>query len=168
VLADMCIPGYWLAGFRRVREPRGLLYPVGWGTLGWAFPASLGAALSGRAPVLSVNGDGGFLFACGELATIAQEQLPTTTLIWDDGGYGMLRYDQDKAGEPRFGVELHRPDFVALAESFGLPAERVGEDGVAAALERHLAQDAPSVVVVEAEALTPPPTTSPNWYRRGR
>ncbi len=43
VLADMCIPGYWLAGYRRVPGPRQLLYPVGWGTLGFAFPASIGA-----------------------------------------------------------------------------------------------------------------------------
>ena len=50
VVVDMCIPGYWVAGYRRVPAPRKLAYPLGWGTLGFAFPASLGAALAGRRP----------------------------------------------------------------------------------------------------------------------
>ena len=49
--------------------PRKLLYPMGWGTLGFGFPAALGAALAGAGPTVSISGDGGFLFACGELAT---------------------------------------------------------------------------------------------------
>jgi acetolactate synthase-1/2/3 large subunit len=169
VFADMCIPGYWLAGFHRVPRPRRLAYPMGWGTLGFAFPAALGAAAAARpeAPVLSVSGDGGFLFAAGELATLAQERLPLTAVIADDGGYGMLRYDQDAAGRERSGVDLHTPDFEALAASFGLRAQTV--DGLAdafeAALAAHLADTGPSVLVAKA-ALQPPPTTSPRWYRR--
>ena len=68
-----------------------------------------------RGPAVAVVGDGGFLFACGELATIAQERIPLTTVIVDDGGYGMLRYDQDVHGDERYGVDLHTPDFAALA-----------------------------------------------------
>jgi thiamine pyrophosphate-dependent acetolactate synthase large subunit-like protein len=166
VLADMCIPGYWLAGFHRVPAPRRLQYPVGWGTLGYAFPAAVGAAFAG--PVVSVSGDGGFLFACGELATVAQERLPLTAVIVDDGGYGMLRFDQARADTPPFGVDLATPDFAAMAESFGVRAETV--DGLAdefgAALARHVADPEPSVLVARA-ALEPPPTTSPRWYRRG-
>ena len=94
VVCDMCIPGYWIAGFHGFRHPRKLQYPMGWGTLGFAFPAALGASLAGTGPTVSISGDGGFLFACGELATMAQEQLPFTAVIVDDGGYGMLRYDQ--------------------------------------------------------------------------
>ena len=75
VLCDMCIPGYWLGGFHASPAPRRLTYPLGWGTLGCAFPQSLGAALAGGGPAVSVSGDGGFLFACGELATVAQERL---------------------------------------------------------------------------------------------
>ena len=66
-----------------------------WGTLGCAFPQALGAALGGAGPVVSVSGDGGFLYACGELATVAQERIPLTAVIVDDGGYGMLRFDQE-------------------------------------------------------------------------
>lgn len=167
-IADMCIPGYWISGFHAFDAPRKLQYPVGWGTLGYAFPAALGAALAGAGPVVSVSGDGGFLFACGELATMAQERLPLTAVIVDDGGYGMLRYDQDAAGEARYGVDLKSPDFEALARSFGVKAEAVDglDDAFGEALARHVADPEPSVLVARAEQLMPPPTTSPRWYRR--
>ncbi len=166
----MCIPGYWVGGFHPFPEPRRLAYPVGWGTLGFAFPAAIGTALAGTGPTVALCGDGGFLFAAGELATVAQEQIPLTTVIVDDGGYGMLRFDQDQAGEPRFGVDLRTPDFAALAASFGVRAETVEglDDAFGEALAAHVADPAPSVLVAKAEALVPPPTTSPQWYRAKR
>jgi thiamine pyrophosphate-dependent acetolactate synthase large subunit-like protein len=168
VVCDMCIPGYWIAGFHGFHRPRKLQYPMGWGTLGFAFPAALGASLAGTGPTVSISGDGGFLFACGELATMAQENLPFTAVIVDDGGYGMLRYDQELAGSEPYGVDLRTPDFGALAESFGVPAETVDglDDEFGEALARHVEDAAPSVLVARAEALVPPPTTSPNWYRK--
>lgn len=169
VLADMCIPGYWLGGFYRPPAPRRLLYPLGWGTLGCAFPQGLGAALSGGGPAVSFSGDGGFLFAAGELATMAQERLPLTAVIVDDGGYGMLRYDQRLGGDRIYGVDLQTPDFEAMARSFGVEAETVAGLGPAfsAALARHVRRPGPSVLVARA-ALDPPPNTSPRWYRRKR
>jgi thiamine pyrophosphate-dependent acetolactate synthase large subunit-like protein len=168
VVCDMCIPGYWIAGFHGFHRPRKLQYPVGWGTLGFAFPAALGAALAGTGPTVSISGDGGFLFACGELATMAQERLPLTAVIVDDGGYGMLRYDQERAGEQTYGVDLATPDFAALAQSFGVRAETVEglDDAFGEALARHVEDPEPSVLVARADALVPPPTTSPNWYRK--
>jgi acetolactate synthase-1/2/3 large subunit len=167
VVADMCIPGYWLGGYWRVPRPRKLAYPLGWGTLGFGFPASLGAALAGAGPTVCVCGDGGFMYACGELATVVQERIPVTIVLVDDGGYGMLRFDQRLAGEEPFGVDLVAPDFVALAASFGLQAQRA--QGFGAEFERALgdavAAEEPRVIVVDA-ALKPPPTTSPRWYRR--
>ncbi|WP_433291074.1 thiamine pyrophosphate-binding protein [Pseudonocardia sp. CA-142604] len=166
VLADMCIAGYWVAGFHRVPGPRRLAYPMGWGTLGFAFPAALGAAAAGVGRAIAVVGDGGFLFACGELATAAQEQLPLTVVLVDDGGYGMLRFDQVQAGVPTRGVDLATPDFVALAAAFGVPGEQVDGFGDAfeAALAKSLDADGPNLIAVRA-ALTPPPSTSPRWYR---
>ena len=168
VACDMCIPGYWVGGFHAFCRPRKLLYPLGWGTLGFGFPAAVGAALADSGPTVAICGDGGFLFACGELATVAQENVPLTTVIVDDGGYGMLRYDQDLAGTERFGVDLRTPDFAALAESFGIRAQTVHDlaDEFGEALAEHVADPQPSVLVARAEALTPPPTTSPNWYRK--
>ena len=86
----------------------------------------------------------------------------------DDGGYGMLRFDQRKSGAASYGVDLHTPDFVALAASFGLRAEAVDglDDAFSAALARHVADPEPTVLVARA-ALEPPPTTSPRWYRAG-
>ena len=72
VVTDMCIPGYWLGGYWRVPRPRKLGYPLGWGTLGFGFPASLGACLAGAGPTVCVIGDGGFMYACGELATVVE------------------------------------------------------------------------------------------------
>jgi acetolactate synthase-1/2/3 large subunit len=99
---------------------------------------------------------------------MAQEQLPFTAVIIDDGGYGMLRYDQVLAGEPPFGVDLQTPDFARLAESFGVRAQTVEglDDAFGEALAEHVADAGPSVLVARAEALVPPPTTSPNWYRK--
>ena len=167
VVCDMCIPGYWLGGFHRTPAPRRLSYPLGWGTLGCAFPQGLGAALGGTGPVVSISGDGGFLYACGELATAAQERIPLTAVIVDDGGYGMLRFDQDLKGDPHEGVDLHTPDFVALARSFGVRADSV--DGLGERFEgmlgHHLRLEEPTVLVARA-ALGPPPNVSPRWYRR--
>ncbi len=167
VVTDMCIPGYWLAGYWQAPRPRKLGYPLGWGTLGFGFPASLGAALAGAGPTLCICGDGGFMYACGELATVVQEQIPVTVVVVDDGGYGMLRFDQELAGEEPFGVDLVTPDFVALAASFGLPATVI--DGFGPEFERALrasvAGGEPNMIVVRA-SLKPPPTTSPRWYRK--
>ena len=120
------------------------------------------------AGVVSVSGDGGFLFGCGELATVAQEQVPLTAVIVDDGGYGMLRYDQRNAGDEPFGVDLVSPDYEAMARSFGVVSETVEGLGkeFGEALSDHVIRDSPSVLAPRA-ALQPPPTTSPRWYRAG-
>jgi len=166
VVADMCVAGYWYGGYGRVSSPRGMAYPVGWGTLGFGFPASLGTSLSGR-PTVAVVGDGGFLFACGDLATAAQERLPVTVVLVDDGGYGMLRYDFVKDGEHPVGTELDPPDFVALAAAFRVPAREVTVDELTAAVAEGIASGGPNLLVVKA-TYDPPPNTSPNWYRTAR
>jgi thiamine pyrophosphate-dependent acetolactate synthase large subunit-like protein len=169
VFADMCIPGYWLAGHYRVRTPRSLHYPMGWGTLGFAFPAAIGAAAAfsttGRA-VVSVSGDGGMLFAIGELATAAQERLPLTAVVIDDGGYGMLRFGHDP--EADFGTELGGVDFATVARGFGMTSRSV--DGVGesyrTALAEAVASGEPNLLHVRAR-LYPPRSTSPRWPLRG-
>ncbi len=165
VVADMCIPGYWYGGFGRVGAPRGLAYPVGWGTLGFGFPASLGTALSGR-PTVALVGDGGFLFACGDLATAAQEALPVTVVLVDDGGYGMLAFDFTKDGDKPLGCDLDPPDFVALAKAFRIEAHEVTVEQLGAAVAAGIASKRPNLIVVKA-AYQPPPNTSPRWYRAG-
>jgi len=167
IVTDMCIPGYWLAGYWQVPRPRKLGYPLGWGTLGFGFPASLGAGLASAGPTVCVIGDGGFMYACGELATVVEARIPLTIVLVDDGGYGMLRFDQVLAGEEPFGVDLVAPDFAALAASFGVPATTIEGFGpeFERELSRSIASDEPEMLVVRAR-LKPPPTTSPRWYRR--
>ena len=165
VVADMCVAGYWYGAFGRVGGPRGLAYPVGWGTLGFGFPAGLGAALTGR-PTVSLVGDGGFLFACGDLATAAQEAIPLTTVLVDDGGYGMLAYDFTKDGQTPVGCALDSPDFVALAGAFRVPAREVTVSELGSAVAQAIASRQPSLLVVKA-SFTPPVSTSPRWYRAG-
>ena len=168
VFADMCIAGYWLSGYSRVGQERGLHYPMGWGTLGWAFPAAVGAAAALRdsRPVVAVCGDGGMMFAAGELATVVQGRIPLTIVVVDDGGYGMLRYGRE--GDPHNGCDLTTPDFVALAAAFGIEAEHVDGPGARyeAALVKAVAADEPRLVHVSAR-LHPPRTTSPRWPLRG-
>jgi thiamine pyrophosphate-dependent acetolactate synthase large subunit-like protein len=164
VLVDMTIPGYWYGGYGRVAGPRRLQYPIGWGTLGYALPAAIGAATPRDRPVLAICGDGGFMYAVGELATLRQENLPVTLLVVDDGGYGMLRFDQDRAGDEHRGVDLFRPDFAALATSFGIPVVALhGVNGLDDVLTEALAAREPRMVVLHL-ALTPPRTTSPRWH----
>ena len=167
LVTDMCIPGYWLAGYWRPPQPRKLAYPLGWGTLGFGFPASVGAGLAGAGPTVCVIGDGGFMYACGELATVVEARIPLTIVLVEDGGYGMLRYDQVQSGEEPFGVDLVQPDFAALAASFGVPATMVDGFGpeFEQELRRSVADDGPRMLIVRAR-LKPPPTTSPRWYRR--
>jgi acetolactate synthase-1/2/3 large subunit len=165
VVADMCVAGYWLAGYSRQPRPRRLLYPVGWGTLGFALPASIGPASTGR-PSLVITGDGGAAMAVGELATMAQEGLPVVVLVVTDGGYGMLRYDQQVAGAPERGVDLLEPVWSDLATAYGFThVEADGIPGVAEVLSTayaDLAHDRRTLVVLRA-ALHPPRTTSPRW-----
>jgi acetolactate synthase-1/2/3 large subunit len=164
VFADMCIAGYWMSGQYPVECTRGLHYPMGWGTLGFAFPAAIGAAVAigPERAVVTVMGDGGMLFAIGELATVAQERLALTIVVVDDGGYGMLRYGHED--DPNNGCDLSPVDFVAVAHGFGIGAERV--DGLGAdyerALEKAAASGEPRLIHVTAR-LVPPHTTSPRW-----
>jgi thiamine pyrophosphate-dependent acetolactate synthase large subunit-like protein len=164
VVNDMAIPGYWAGGYVRMHRPRRLQYPVGWGTLGYALPAAVGASALRDRPVLAICGDGGFMFAVGELAVLRQHNLPVTVLIVDDGGYGMLRFDQTVAGQSHRGVDLARPDFTMLARSFGIECQTADLAGLGDALNLALAANGPRVVLLE-HSLYPPITVSPRWPR---
>jgi acetolactate synthase-1/2/3 large subunit len=161
VVCDMAVAGYWVGGYATMPATRRLQYPVGWGTLGSALPAAVGAAQRGD-PVLVVVGDGGLAMAVGELATLVQHRLPVTVLLVDDDGYGMLRFDQDRDGDLHRGVDLIGPDWLALAAAFSVPAAEVTADTLAPALAAAARAHAPSLLHWRV-ALYPPRTTSPRW-----
>ncbi|MGX1545997.1 thiamine pyrophosphate-binding protein [Streptomyces adustus] len=148
---DMTILAYWAWSAFDAKAPNTMHSAQGAGGLGYGFPAALGAAAAdpGR-PVLAVSGDGGALYSIAELATARQYGLDVTWLIIDDGGYGILReYMTDTFGQAT-ATELSRPDYVALAESFGVPGIRTTPEALAADLAKALASPGPSVVVLPA------------------
>jgi acetolactate synthase-1/2/3 large subunit len=148
---DMTILAYWAWSAFDARRPGTMHSAQGAGGLGYGFPAALGAAVADPIrPVLAVSGDGGAMYSIAELATARQYDLPVTWLIVDDGGYGILReYMTDAFGEAT-ATELSRPDFVALAESFGVPAVRTSPESLAEDLAKAFARPGPSVVVLPA------------------
>jgi acetolactate synthase I/II/III large subunit len=151
---DMTILGYWAAEFFPALAPRRFLYPLGSGTLGYAWPGALGASVAVGGPALAVVGDGGFLYGLQELASARQHGLDVALLVVDDGGYGILReYQRESFGET-FGVDLAQPDFPALARAFGVPVESTVPDALGDALERALATDGPAVVHLPARLET--------------
>ncbi|MDT0435971.1 MULTISPECIES: thiamine pyrophosphate-binding protein [Streptomyces] len=148
---DMTILAYWAWSAFDPEGPNRMHSAQGAGGLGYGFPAALGAAAADPTrPVLAVSGDGGALYSIAELATARQLGLDVTWLIVDDGGYGILReYMTDAFGEPT-ATELTRPDYVALAESFGVPGVRTTPESLEADLTEALTTPGPSVVVLPA------------------
>jgi acetolactate synthase-1/2/3 large subunit len=99
----------------------------------------------------------------GELATLNQENLPVTVLVVTDDGYGMLRFDQQRAGHAERGVDLDPPAWDALGAAFGLPVDRPADaDDLRDVLARAAVSGAPRLVVHRA-TLYPPRSTSPRW-----
>jgi acetolactate synthase I/II/III large subunit len=148
---DMTILAYWAWSAFDAKGPNLLHSAQGAGGLGYGFPAALGAAVADPSrPVLAVSGDGGALYSVAELATARQYDLNVTWLIVDDGGYGILReYMTDAFGQAT-ATELSRPDYVALAESFGVPGVRTTPETLEADLAKALGEPGPSVVVLAA------------------
>ena len=161
IVCDMAVSGYWTGVYSDPRRVRRISYPVGWGTLGFALPASIGSAAM-KKPTLVVCGDGGIAFAIGELATIKQENLPITILLHDDGGYGMLRFDQQVMNHPERGVDLFSPDWQTLAEAYGFAFSETDLENVAGVLAERAKSNAPGIVLI-TEAIYPPRSTSPRW-----
>ena len=113
--------GYWSQLIYPAYRPRTFITSSYFVTLGYAFPTALGAKVGNPdKQVVALSGDGGFLFAVGDLSTAVQQGLNVVTIIFNDGIYGATYRIQQARYENRiFGTELYNPDFVALTESFG-------------------------------------------------
>src|SRR5437764_3783162 len=106
--------------------PRSYIGPGYQGTLGYGFPTALGAKIGNpRRPVLSITGDGGFGWGLAELSTARKFGIGLVTVVFNDGAYGNVRRAQVEQFDGRVhGSELLNPDFVQLAESFGVRGTR--------------------------------------------
>jgi acetolactate synthase-1/2/3 large subunit len=156
---DMTILGYWAAPHLPLRAAQQFLYPLGSGTLGYAWPAAIGASLAHPdRTVLAVVGDGGFQYALAELATARQHGAGATLLLVDDGGYGILREYQRDAYGATAAVDLVEPDFVALAEAFGVPVRSGPPEAVGDHLRWAFGQEGPAVVHVPVSLTAAAPT----------
>jgi acetolactate synthase I/II/III large subunit len=135
-----------------VYEPRTFISSGYQGTLGSGFPTALGAKVANPdRPVVAITGDGGFMFAVQELATAVQFNIGVVTLVFNNNSYGNVRRDQRERFEGRVvASDLVNPDFVKLAESFGVGASRVTSPAVfRAALEKALAHGGPYLLDIE-------------------
>ena len=164
IVCDMAISGYWTGVYLQAKRARQISYPVGWGTLGFGLPASLGPSSAGVA-TLVICGDGGIAFGLGELATVAQEQLPLTILLHDDGGYGMLRFDQQVMKHPERGVNLFNPDWQVLAQSFGIEFIQTNLAELSEVLAKRSVSSTPGIVLIQ-DPIYPPKSTSPRWSEK--
>ena len=109
-----------------VHRPRTFLSPGYQDNLGWGFATALGAQHArSDVPVLSISGDGGFLFTSNELATAMRHRIALTTVVFNDGAFGNVRRIQEEQyGNRLIASDLTNPDFVKYAQSFGAEAER--------------------------------------------
>jgi thiamine pyrophosphate-dependent acetolactate synthase large subunit-like protein len=134
-------------------RPGSFLYPTGFGTLGYGLPAAIGAKLGrpeGR--VIALLGDGGIMFTIAELAAASQLRLPLPVVVVDNSGYGEIRDEMARRGDPVHAVDLDGIDFAALGRVLGCEGIAVGDQrGLTEALERGFQGDRPTVVHVRED-----------------
>jgi acetolactate synthase-1/2/3 large subunit len=143
-----------------VYRPRTYISPGYQDNLGWGFATALGVQDARRdVPVISISGDGGFMFTASELATAIRHRIPLTTVIFADGAFGNVRRNQEERyGNRLIASDLANPDFVRFAESFGAAAERARTPPeLGAALARALKRrDGPTLIEVPVGPLPSP------------
>lgn len=157
VVKDSTIPAYtWGNRLLPVRRPRCSVMPNGF-AIGLGLGQSLGAAAAREGgPVVCMVGDGGFMLAAPELATLAEENLSVVVLLFNDRGYGILRNVQDKQYGRRVGVDLSPVDFCGLANSLGIPAMRVATaEAFGTGVKSALSSGGPFLVEIDLEAIGP-------------
>jgi acetolactate synthase-1/2/3 large subunit len=128
---------------------------TGFCTLGYAMPASIGAKLGrGDRPVVSITGDGGFMFTLPEIATAVEQGLPIVVIVWNNTGYREIEKFMVDADSVPVGVKLHTPNFSLLAEAFGCDyAEAISLASFESALQRSKSADRPIIIEVNEPKL---------------
>ncbi|MET0565648.1 MAG: thiamine pyrophosphate-binding protein [Acidimicrobiia bacterium] len=150
VFNDPTTIAFWARSHWKTDRPRTWFVPSGFGTLGYAMPAAIGARLARPdTPSIAIIGDAGVMFTIQDLMTAVQENVPVIVLVFNDEGYGVERRHQDHLYGRRSGVDVRPPNFVALAHAFGARGilvedlSRVGET-----LESVLVAEGPTVVEI--------------------
>ncbi|MGH2403310.1 MAG: thiamine pyrophosphate-dependent enzyme, partial [bacterium] len=172
LVTDMTQIGYYARPFWPVYQPRTYVTPSYAGTLGYAFPTALGAKVARPdQPVLAVCGDGGFLFNSQELATAVQYAINAVVVLFNDNSYGNVARDLDEAWGGTIGTDLHNPDFMKLAEAYGVAGMRAKEPTDVGGLVREAAAlNQPVLIEIPVGRMSGPPYRTPRRvpakYRR--
>ncbi len=151
----------WAAHFFDTQKPRKFISSGGLGTMGFGFPAAIGAKVAcPDDPVVSINGDGGFLMVCQELATVREYDIPVIAVVLENRTLGMVYQWQSLLYNERHSQTLlgNSPDFVKLAESFGVTGVRITQPGeTKEALSNAIKDNEPILldVVIDSEEALP-------------
>ncbi len=150
--------GYWCNLAYTAQRPRTFLTSSYFATLGYAFPTALGAKVAAPdRPVVCVVGDGGFMYACAELATAVRYGINLITVIFTDNAFGSTKSDQQVNFQGRvLGTDLNNPDFVKLAELFGAKGLKADPEQLGRVLREALEAKQPVVIEVPIPTLIPP------------
>ena len=159
LVSGMTQLGYYARAFWPTYEPRTFITSSYSGNLGYAYPTALGAKVAQPdRPVVALCGDGGFLFNSQELATAVQHGINAIAVVFNDNAYGNVLRDQVNRFDGRVvGAELHNPDFVKLAEAYGVKGIRAeGPEALESALKDAIAADAPALIEVPVSMMPTP------------
>jgi acetolactate synthase-1/2/3 large subunit len=150
VISDVGLHKLWIARMYPAHEPNTAMIANGLAGMGFAVPCAIGAKLvHPDRNVVAVSGDGGFLMNCQELETAMRLRTPFVNVIWENQQFGSIVWKQDKKFGQHFGTDFTNPDFVKLAEAFGLPAWRAESiEDFSTRLKHALTLDVPSLIVV--------------------
>ncbi|HEX4730953.1 MAG TPA: thiamine pyrophosphate-binding protein [Solirubrobacterales bacterium] len=151
-VADVGQHQMWAAQSVELRGDQRFLTSGGMGAMGSGLPLATGAAIESGAPVVSINGDGGFQLNLQELQTLVRNDLPVKIVILDNGAHGMVRQFQESYLDGRYQSTLwgySAPDFVAVAAAYGIPGRQVTEpDEVEDAIAEMWAHEGPYMLEV--------------------
>jgi acetolactate synthase I/II/III large subunit len=150
LISDVGLHKLWIGRMFPAYEPNTVLIANGLAGMGFAVPAAVAAKLvHPNRRVVTVNGDGGFLMNAQELETAVRVGTPFVNVIWENSQYGSIVWKQDKKFGSHFGTDFTNPDFVKLAEGFGIPGWRCGSaDEFGERLAQALTLDVPSLIVL--------------------
>ncbi|HET9740159.1 MAG TPA: acetolactate synthase large subunit [Solirubrobacteraceae bacterium] len=150
LISDVGLHKLWIARMFPAHEPNTVFVANGLAGMGIALPTAIAAKLvHPERHVVTVSGDGGFLMNVQELETAVRLRTPVVNVIWENRQYGSIVWKQEKKFGRHFGTDFTNPDFVRLAEAFGMPAWRCESvDDVGARLRHALTLDLPSLIVV--------------------
>ena len=150
LISDVGLHKLWIGRMFPAYEPNTVMIANGLAGMGFAVPCAVAAKLvHPNRRVVTVNGDGGILMNFQELETAMRLKTPFVNVVWENRQFGSIVWKQDKKFGRHFGVDFTNPDFVKLAESFGLPAWRCESvEDFSRHLQHALTLDVPSLIVV--------------------